>query len=360
MREYLIKNKKWILRIAAIVAAVGIFFFLWQVFQPKKLADGFASGNGRIEATEIAIAAKIPGRIKTIMVDEGDFVEAGQVLVQMDIDVLMAQRREAEAALRQAQSSAESALNQLAQRKSEKVAALAVVAQRVSDLDIAKIRLSRSEILAKDGAMALQELDDDRARVQNAQAALRAAEAQVTVCDAAIASAASQVAAARSAIEASRATIERIQADIDDSALKSPRFGRVQTRVAQPGEVMAAGGRVLNLVDLSDIYMTFFLPTEAAGKVVVGSDARLVFDAMPQYVIPAKISFVSDVAQFTPKTVETAEERLKLMFRVKAQIDSQLLMNQLRNIKTGIPGVAYVRLDPSATWPAYLNVKLPQ
>ncbi len=96
--------------------------------------------------------------------------------------------------------------------------------------------------------------------------------------------------------------------------------GGCSTASPQPGEVLAAGGRVLNLVDLGDVYMTFFLPTAEAGRVALGAEVRIVLDAAPQYVIPAKVSFVADVAQFTPKTVETAQERQKLMFRVKAQI----------------------------------------
>lgn len=84
--------------------------------------------------------------------------------------------------------------------------------------------------------------------------------------------------------------------------------------------MLAAGGRVLNLVDLGDVYMTFFLPTDQAGRLSIGSEVRLVLDAAPQYIIPAKVSYVADVAQFTPKTVETAEERQKLTFRIKAQI----------------------------------------
>jgi HlyD family secretion protein len=124
--------------------------------------------------------------------------------------------------------------------------------------------------------------------------------------------------------------------------------------VAQPGEVLSAGGRVLNLVDLSDVYMTFFLPTAQAGRIAIGSDVRLVLDAAPQYVIPAKVSFIADVAQFTPKTVETEEERQKLMFRVKARISPELLKKHVQQVKTGLPGMAYVRTDLSAEWPARL------
>ena len=181
----------------------------------------------------------------------------------------------------------------------------------------------------------------------------------MAAAEAAIGFATAQVVAAESEVEAVQATIERIQADIDDSTLRAPRRGRVQYRVAQPGEVVNAGGAVLNLVDLGDVYMTFFLPTVQAGRVALGAEARIVLDAAPQYVIPAEISFVADVAQFTPKTVETAEERQKLMFRLKAQIPPELLERHVRDVKTGLPGVAYVRLDAAAAWPPDLQVKLP-
>jgi HlyD family secretion protein len=130
--------------------------------------------------------------------------------------------------------------------------------------------------------------------------------------------------------------------------------------VAEPGEVLSAGGRVLNMVDLADVYMTFFLPTQAAGKVALGSEIHLVLDAIPDYVIPAKASFVASVAQFTPKTVETQSERLKLMFRVRARLDPELLKRHLTQVKTGVPGRAYVNLDPATPWPAELSIKLPQ
>ena len=123
--------------------------------------------------------------------------------------------------------------------------------------------------------------------------------------------------------------------------------------------MLGAGGRVLNLVDLSDVYMTFFLPETAAGRVAIGSEARIILDAAPHIVIPATISFVSATAQFTPKTVETANERQKLMFRVRAHIDPQLLRQHLDQVKTGLPGVTWVKLDAQAPWPEALQPKLP-
>ncbi|MCS5616958.1 MAG: HlyD family efflux transporter periplasmic adaptor subunit, partial [Pirellulales bacterium] len=214
--------------------------------------------------------------------------------------------------------------------------------------------------LASKNAASEAQLDDDRAAAAAAKAAVGAAEAQAAAAQAAIGRARSDVIAAEASVEAARATLQRIQADIDDSVLKSPRDGRVQYRVAQPGEVLSPGGVVLNMVDLTDVYMTFFLPTEQAGRVALGAEARLVLDAAPQYVVPVEISFVADVAQFTPKTVETQEERQKLMFRIKARIAPDLLREHLLQVKTGLPGMAYVRLDPRVDWPPELQTRLPQ
>ena len=134
----------------------------------------------------------------------------------------------------------------------------------------------------------------------------------------------------------------------------------MQFKVAEEGEVLPAGGRVLNLVDLGDVYMTFYLPTKEAGEATMRAEARIVLDALPDVVIPASITFVANVAQFTPKTVETEAERQKLMFRLKAQIPTDLLRKYIEIVKTGLPGTAYVKLDPKAEWPANLAVKLSQ
>jgi len=177
---------------------------------------------------------------------------------------------------------------------------------------------------------------------------------------AAVAAARAQVVGARATVEAARATVARIVADIDDSALTAPREGRIQYRVAEPGEVLAAGGRLLNLVDLSDVYMTFFVPEAAAGRLALGSEVHIVLDAAPQYVIPAKVSFVADVEfDFTP-ALGVAPDTKALMDGVKAQIDRELLRKYLRLVKTGLPGVAWIRLDAHEPWPPALATRLPE
>jgi HlyD family secretion protein len=353
------QQKRWLIRVAVGLVVGLLALFAWQRFSRKDGETGLVSGNGRIEAVEIDVASRTAGRVKDIRVREGAFVTVGQVVATMDTDVLDAERRQAEAQLQQAFSAVATANSQIAQRNSDRAAAQAVVAQRQVELKAANAHLARSIALADKGFLSSQTVDDERAVVESAQAAVAAARAQVAAMESAIASARSQVAGAQSSAAAARASIERIQADIDDAALKSPRDGRVQYIVARPGEVVGAGGRILNLVDLSDVYMTFFLPTAAAGKIALGTEVRLVLDAAPAYVIPAKVSFIADVAQFTPKSVETATEREKLMFRVRAQIPPDLLRKHIKQVKTGLPGTAYVLLDADAGWPARLQVKLP-
>ena len=353
-------TRPMLLRAGAALVLAAAAYLIWQSLTNGGLPDGFAGGNGRIEAVEIDIAAKLPGRVQEILVDEGDFVAAGQVLVMMDTAALAAQLRQAEAQLQQALIGVDSARSQVRQRQAERAAVEALVAQRVAERNAAQSRLARTEQLAARGTASRQALDDDRARFEAARAAVSAAEAQLAASDAAIATARSQVVGAEAAVQAGHATIERLDAEIEDGTLRAPRAGRVQYRVVQPGEVVAAGGKVLNIIDVGDVYMTFFLPTEHAGRVALGAEVHLVLDAAPQYVIPARATFVADVAQFTPKTVETAEEREKLMFRIKARIDPELLDKHIRDVKTGLPGMAYVRLDPRVEWPAALQIKLPE
>ncbi len=352
--------RRTVIRSVLALAVVAAGYLAWHAMQPVPLPPGIASGNGRIEGVEIDVATKIPGRVAEVLVHEGEFVTAGQVLARMDTASLEAQLREARAQLERARIGIQTALSLVAQRESEKEAANAVVAQRAAQLEAARRRLARTEDLAARGNAPQQTLDDDRAAFEGMRAALAAATAQVAAAEAANGSARAQVVAAQADAEAAQATIQRIQVDIDDSALKAPRAGRVQYRVAEPGEVLAAGGRVLNLVDVTDVYMTFFLPTADAGRVALGAEARIVLDAFPQFVFPAQISLVADVAQFTPRSVETSEERLKLMFRVRARVNPELLREHVEQVKTGLPGMAYVRIDPNAAWPENLQVRLPR
>jgi len=345
------------LGIATLVVIALATYFIWQHFRAKGLGEGFSSGNGRIEAIELDIAAKAPGRIREIYADEGDVVLAGQVVARMDTDVLNAQLRQAQAEELQARHATNTALAMVAQHESEKTAAASMVVQREAALSVAEKTEERTRVLSAQHAASIQELDEDEARRREAVAALAASKAQLDASQSTIDAANAQVLGAQSNVAAMQASEAQIQAQIDDTVLKAVRNGRVQYRIAQPGEVVAAGGKVLSMIDLSDVSITFFLPEEAAGRVTIGSDVHIVLDASPKDVILAKVTFVASVAQFTPKSVETQSEREKLVFRVKARISPETLSSHASQIKSGLPGMAYIRLDPSVAWPSKLAVR---
>ncbi|WP_273778044.1 HlyD family secretion protein [Acinetobacter sp. GSS19] len=164
------KIKKLLWPIAAVLVLILLGYYLWQRFQQPD-TQGLISGNGRIEATEIDIASKLPGQLEQVLVKEGEFVEAGQILAKIKVSSIEAQLNEAQAQQQQAENAVLTAQAQVAMRQSDKAAMLAMVSQRETELNAAQRRLKRTEILAKEGASSLQQLDDDRSNVQRAIAA---------------------------------------------------------------------------------------------------------------------------------------------------------------------------------------------
>jgi HlyD family secretion protein len=350
--------KFWIIVIGLVTLAVALGV-AWLRRENAQLPPGFASGNGRIEAVEYDIATKRPGRIAKVLAREGDRVEPGQVLVEMDVRDLQAELRQAEAELCRSVESRYQAVAGVAQKRSDIKLAMAAIAQRETELKWAEVEFERSRELLKRELIARQQFDEDQTKKLTSEAALAMEQARKLTADAALKAAEFQVSQSEAASDAARAAIERIKTDIDDSRIAAPIHGRVLYRLAEPGEVLGAGGKVLTVLELTDVYMTIFLPTALAGQLKIGAEGRLVLDAAPDMVIPATVSFVAPRSQFTPREVETKTEREKLMFRVKVKIDPEVLQKNIDRVKTGLPGVAYVRVDGNTPWPARLQVRLP-
>lgn len=307
-----------------VVAAVGAIagWKYWQS-QSTALPAGFVSSNGRLEAKEVDIATKFAGRVASVLAEEGDQVKKGQLLARMDIADLEADKHKALAEVRQA-------------RKAE-AAAVATVAQRRSACEFAASELKRALFLVQKGHVSNERLEQRTTEKEQADAACSAAEARLGD--------------AREAIAVDRAQVARIEADIAESELRSPRAGRVQYRLAEPGEVLAAGGKILTIIALDDLYMTLFLPATEAARVRIGAEARIVLDGIAGHPVPAKVTFVAAQAQFTPKEVETKDERQKLVFRIK----TTALDGSDPTLKPGMPGVGFIRIDPAAAWPERLQ-----
>ncbi len=312
--------------LAILLAAGGAGFYWWKHSQ-SQLPVGVSWGNGRLEADEIDIDTKFPGRIAELRADIGDMVAAGQVVARMDTRDLQESLKKSQAQVNQAQRAINEASANLEQQRTQQT--------------LAAQELDRTQGLLKSGFATRELFDQRKQALDSANAGLRATT--------------ERVAQTERALEASEHDVGLYTVNIADNDLIAPRDGRIQYRIANIGEVLPAGGKVFTMLDISYVYMDVYLPTPEAGKIKVGTDARILLDAYPNTPIPAKVSFIASQAQFTPKTVETQSERDKLMFRIRVRIDPDRSRGHAESVRSGLPGVAYVRADPSVVWPKNLQ-----
>jgi HlyD family secretion protein len=315
--------------VVGLVAAVGAYL-LWKQHEATALPKGIVGINGRLEATQVDIATKIAGRVIEIVPQEGDMVSAGEVVARLD-------KAELEAQLAQGQAEAQRARETLARAQSD-------VKAREADVTLAQQEMQRAATLVQEGWTTREKYDQRKQELDSATAALTSATKAVDEAEA--------------GVKAADAKVNQLQSNLNDTTITSPVRGRVQYRLIEPGAVLSAGGRILTVLNLSDVYTTIFVPASVAAQLKIGDEARVVFDAVPQYVFPATVSFVSPESQFTPKSVETPTEREQLYFRVKLKAPLPLQISE-EQVKAGVRGMGYVRVDPTAAWPAWLAIKTP-
>jgi HlyD family secretion protein len=315
--------------VVGLIAAAG-GYLLWRQHEATALPKGIVGINGRLEATQVDIATKIAGRVIEIVPQEGDMVSAGEIVARLD-------KAELEAQLQQGQAEAQRARETLARAQSD-------VKAREADVTLAQQQMQRAATLVQEGWTTREKYDQRKQELDSATAALTSATKAVDE--------------AQAGVKAADAKVNQLQSNLDDTTIASPVRGRVQYRLIEPGAVLSAGGRILTVLDLSDVYTTIFVPASVAAQLKIGDESRVVFDAAPQYVFPATVSFVSPESQFTPKSVETQSEREQLYFRVKLKAPLPLLITE-EQVKAGVRGMGYVRVDPAAAWPAWLAVKAP-
>ena len=326
------KGKTFWVLLLAFLAGGGVL--AWQAWQAwlGELPPGFASGNGRVESVQVDVTTKEPGRVETILVHEGDMVSPSQVVAKMDTVTLEAELARAEATV--------------AEQEAKSFEVDAAIAKADSQLKLDELELARTRALLTRKAVPREEFDIKQTVVKTSTATLNGEKARLNT--------------ARKAIDTAKAEVTKIKSRINDMTLRSTVKGRVLYRLAEEGEVLGSGGKVLTLVNLGDVYMEIYLPAQDAVKVKIGADARIVFDIAPDLAARAKVSFVAPEAQFTPKQVETRAERDKLMFRVKLTVPPERVLQYIERVKTGIRGIGYVRLDDSAQWPERLDRHLPE
>ncbi|OIQ31816.1 MAG: hypothetical protein BM562_06530 [Alphaproteobacteria bacterium MedPE-SWcel] len=321
-------NKALVAVLAAVVLGGG-YSYVRQVTAPG-LPDGIASGNGQVEAVQVDVSSLIAGRVASVLVKEGDLVQPDQLVATIDAEVITAQLAQAEA--------------EVAAAEAQVAAALATIAQTGALLALANEELTRTEALQDRGTATVQILDARRTDVAVAQANHDAARAALVSYE--------------RGVDATRAAVAQVASTLEDTELTAPVLGRVLYRLAEPGEVIAAGAKVLTIINLSEVYLEFFLPASQAHRLAVGSEARIRLDVVDA-VVPGRVTYVSPVSQFTPRSVETADERQNLVFRVRVRVPQELIESYIDYVRTGIRGVAYVRLAPApdsplADWPPEL------
>lgn len=326
-----VRTRRFVL-LGCLAGIVGLFGWQWwQERQAAAAMSGIVHANGRLEAIQVNISTKEAGRVLEITVKEGDMVNEGQVVAQMDIETLNAELAKVKA--------------DLAETEASVAVAKSTIAKRESELKLSQQNFERQQTLFNQKVVVKADFDRSESDLKSKTAALDEERGKLDTL--------------MFTIKSKSAEVKRTQTRIDDSTLTSPVKGRVLYRLTEPGEVLPSGGKVLTLVNLTDVYMEIFLPAQEAALVQNGADARITLDAKPGYAAAAKVSFVSPEAQFTPKQVETRSERDKLMFRVKIQVPPERMLPYIERIKTGIRGEGYIKIDKSAVWPAWLENQFP-
>ena len=287
--------KRFGILILMIILALVLYFLLSSKGEKNK---GEISASGTIEITEVEASSKLAGRIEKLLVDEGDSVLKDQVLIELETKELQAQ-------LKQAQAAYQVSLAQLAQSK--------------SNSENLKTNLERTRQLFKAGSATQQQLDDQETKYQMAK---------------------DQLSSATHLTEQNKASIELIQVNIDNSVIKSPINGLVLSKNTEIGEVVMPGSSLLTLGDLYHPWVKIYIKETDLGKVKLGQKAQVKIDTYPDKVFEGKVTYISSQAEFTPKNIQTKEERVKLVFGIKVSLD-----NPLQILKPGMPADVILSKD---------------
>lgn len=349
------------------ILACAAALLLWQAQMRRGIPDGLIQANGRIEGDAVIIASKTPGRIVALSVREGDSVQPNQVLVRIDDAIVRARLAQAQADIEAARARAEAARAALALLRREVPHAIASTEAGVAS--------GRTEFARAEAARAQDARDLGRAKkletekfvgpqfVERAELALRTHEEQRDAALAGMERARqalndarlgperirvreAELAVALGALAAAEAKSAEAQSALDDLTLSSPAAGVITSRFANSGEVITAGAPIFELVDLDRLYLKLFVPEREIGKVRRGLPAQIYSDAFPDQPFAATVRYIGSRAEFTPKEVQTPDERVKLMYEVRLYLDR----NPEHRLTPGLPADAMIRWKEDAAW----------
>ncbi|MFZ1322119.1 MAG: efflux RND transporter periplasmic adaptor subunit [Ignavibacteria bacterium] len=294
------------------------------------------SGSGNIEATNIVISSKTPGQIKEIYVKEGDMVRTGDVLFLIDHDLLDIQLRQALAAVEQADAQLK-LLQQGARAEDISIAEDNVRAAEIN-LRQAETDLQRMKNLVSENAATVKNLEDAELIYDLRENQLSTAEENLMKVRTIIRR--EEVESAAANLKRSQANADLIRKNIEDCKVSSPLEGIITKKLAEPGEFVTTGSSILNVADLKVVDLFIYVTEAKLGKIKLGQKAEITNDTYPEKKYTGEVIYISPEAEFTPKNIQTKEERTKLVFGIKIRIP-----NASYELKSGMPADANIILN---------------
>jgi HlyD family secretion protein len=329
--------------------------------------EGLIQANGRIEGETTGVATKFPGRVQQLLVREGETVAAGQVLAQLDdaqIQAKVMQARQAVAALESQLQAAETALSVFRREvplsltstgagvaHAQAVLTKADAADQQAARDAQRFRqlAERGSVGKQRGEQAQLASTAAHSDLEAARTGLTQAQQQLRMAELGrerIRAKQSEFAALKAQLNQARAALADAESVLADQSIKAPTAGTITTKVHNPGEVLAAGASVFELVDMDHLYLKVYVPEIQIGKLRLGLPAQIYVDAFPNQPFPATLQYIASTAEFTPKEVQTPDERVKLVYAVKLYLDR----NQDHRLTPGLPADAVIRWKDGTPW----------
>ncbi len=343
------KRRVTLLLALLVVVAAAAVFAGWRLVREKGRGE-VLEANGTIEATEVEVSSKLPGRIAQLLVKEGDLVKPDQVIAKLDTSEIEAEVAQQQAALARAEAQLKELL--AGSRVEEIEEARANLQQAEDNLKLAKDDWDRFDSLFKEGAISAQNRDQAKNKVEVALSQVKAARERYQMIR--IGPRPEVIEAARHERDRAKAALGISQVRLRDSTILSPLNGVVLTKRAEQGEVINPGFPIVVLVDPDDLWLRVYIPEAEIGLVKIGQPAAVTVDSFPNRKFEGKVTEISPKAEFTPRTVQTKKERVNLVFGVKISLD-----NRERLLKPGMPADAEIMVGGEGTTRAGIGILAP-
>ncbi len=357
--------------LAFIALATGLLLIVlatwWFWWREPPFPEGLVQANGRFEGDHYTVSGKWPGRVVKVLAREGDLIEKGQVMLKLDDAQLLAKVNQAKAALdvkKAGFKAAQTALSVFKQNVPLKIATAKAGLQH-TDAELQASRATEQQMLkdAERFRELLQRETVERRRSEQADLSWKVARAQHSTAQAArtqaekllaeaelgneqINAKADEVAALAAQVTQAEAALAEAQSVMNDLVIQAPATGMITTRMVDNGEIVAAGSPLFDIVDLDKLYLKVYVPEKEIGKVRLGLPAQIFTDAYPDIPFAATLRYIASQAEFTPKEVQTPDERVKLVYAVKLYLNE----NVEHKLTPGLPADAVIRWQEASPW----------